>query len=56
MKCCFNSFSIKPDGINELNACQYEESEIWKNVTVQSLKCKKCGNISIGWYKISRSE
>lgn len=43
--------SIRPDGIHELDACSYEVLEVYKNVTVEILKCKKCGNISIGWYK-----
>ena len=43
--------SIRPDGIHELDACSYEISETYRNVTVEILKCKKCGNVSIGWYK-----
>lgn len=43
--------SIRPDGVHELDACSYEVLEVYKNVTVEILKCKKCGNISIGWYK-----
>lgn len=43
--------SIRPDGIHELDACSYEISELYRNVTVEILKCKKCGNVSIGWYK-----
>lgn len=46
-----DGISIRPDGVHELDACSYEVSEVYKNVTVEILKCKKCGNISIGWYK-----
>lgn len=56
MKCSFNGFDIKPDGIHSLDPCQFEEDEVWTNVTVQILKCKKCGEVSIGWYKNSNSK
>lgn len=42
---------IKPDGINELDACVYEEIESHENCTVTVLRCRKCGNIDIGWTK-----
>lgn len=44
-----NRVIFKPDGVNELDACEYEEIERHTNVTVSILRCKKCGHISIGW-------
>lgn len=40
-----------PDGENELIPCLYEDVEIHTNCTVIVSKCKKCGDISIGWMK-----
>lgn len=36
--------------------CQYILTEIHKNVTVEVLKCPKCGDVSIGWYKQDNTE
>lgn len=40
---------IKPDGINDLDPCQYRLTEIHKNVTVEVLRCPNCGAVSIAW-------
>lgn len=51
-KCEFpDGIVIKPDGINELDPCLYEEIERWGNVTVSVKRCKICGNIDISWYQ-----
>lgn len=45
-KCKFpDGIVIKPDGVNELDPCIYEEIEKYRNVTVIVLRCKKCGHI-----------
>lgn len=31
--------------------CSYEVVEVHNNVTVEVLRCKKCGNIELSWYK-----
>ena len=50
MKCEFpEGVVIKPDGVNELDPCVYEEIEVYKNVTVHVLRCKKCGHIELQW-------
>ena len=50
MKCEFpDGIIVKPDSIHELDPCQYEEVERYRNVTVSVLKCKKCGHIEIEW-------
>ncbi len=50
MKCQLpDGVSIKPDGINELDPCIYEDIEMHTNVTVIVSRCKNCGNIDISW-------
>ena len=49
--CNHNGITIKPDGIHPLSPHQYVQEEHLKNVTVQVLRCKKCGHVSIGWYR-----
>lgn len=50
--CSFgDGITIKPDGIHELDPHDYELSEKYENVTIEILKCKSCGEISIGWYR-----
>lgn len=44
-----NIITIKPDGVHELDACEYEEIQKFENVTVSILKCRKCGHIEIMW-------
>lgn len=44
-----NKVIVLPDGVNELDPCEYEEVERYRNVTVSILRCKKCGHISIAW-------
>lgn len=49
-KCKFpDGITIKPDGINELDPCSYEEIEKHYNVTLTVLRCKKCGHIELMW-------
>ena len=51
-KCNFGEgVSIKPDGVNELDACRYEVLEVHENVTVEVLRCKKCGHTEVSWYR-----
>lgn len=40
---------IFPDGVNELDQCQYELMERHTNCTVEVLRCKVCGHIDILW-------
>lgn len=49
-KCKFpDGITIKPDGVNELDTCVYEDIAKYKNVTITISRCKKCGHIEIGW-------
>ena len=52
-KCAFGDeitrITIKPDGVNELDPCLYQEIEAYKNVTVHILRCVRCGHIEVEW-------
>ena len=52
-KCTFGDqnaeITIKPDGVNELDPCLYQEIEAHKNVTVHILRCVRCGHIEVEW-------
>lgn len=51
-----DGLTIKPDGINELDPCVYEEIERYANVTISISKCKYCGNIDISWFRQEDTE
>ena len=55
-KCQFHGGMTVRIGDNTLDPCQYKLSEIHKNVTVEILKCPKCGAVSIGWYRQDDTE
>ena len=49
-KCQFpDGLVIRPDGVNELDPCVYEDIEKYANVTVTVSRCKICGHIEISW-------
>ena len=47
---------IKPDGVNELDPCVYEDIEKYKNVTVIVSRCIYCGHIEISWVRQEDTE
>lgn len=51
-----DGLTIKPDGVNELDPCRYEEIERYKNVIVSILRCPKCGHIEIEWERQEDTE
>lgn len=52
MKCSFGpGIVIKPNGEDELDPCRYELIEKHENVTVEILRCKKCGHVEILWHR-----
>ena len=56
-KCSFtDGIIVKPDGINKLDPCVYEEIERYANVTVSINRCKRCGNIDISWIRQENTE
>lgn len=51
-KCKFpDGITIRPDGVNELDPCVYEEVERYRNVTVSVMRCKHCGHVEISWFR-----
>ena len=56
-KCTFpDCVTIKPDGINPLDPCIYQTVEIFRNVTVEVMQCKKCGHVEIVWHRQEDTE
>ena len=56
-KCSFpEGMTIRPDGVHELDPCTYEVVEKYRNVTVEVLRCPKCGHTEIGWYRQEDTE
>lgn len=56
-KCKFpEGVTIKPDGIHELDPCEYEQVAVYKNVTIEVLRCVRCGHIEISWVKQDNTE
>lgn len=56
-KCKFpEGIIIKPDGVHELDPCEYQEVERYANVTISIRLCKKCGNIDIAWFRQEDTE
>ena len=43
-----NGIEIKINGV-PVDPCEYEVVEIHRNVTVEVLRCRKCGKIQIEW-------
>ena len=57
MKCCWpEGMIVKPDGINELDPCIYEDIEMYINVTVIVSRCKNCEHIDIRWMRQEDTE
>lgn len=56
-KCSFgDGIVIKPDGVNELDPCVYEDAEIHTNVTVVVKRCIKCGKVELVWHRQENTE
>ena len=56
-KCKFpEGVTIKPDGVHELDRCEYEISAVYKNVTIEVLRCVRCGHIEISWVRQEDTE
>lgn len=51
-----NLITIRPDGVNVLDACEYVEIQRLRNVTVSILQCQKCGHIEIAWSRQENTE
>lgn len=56
-KCEFpDGITVKPDGVNELDPCVYEDVEMYTNVTIIVSRCKKCGHTEISWMRQEDTE
>lgn len=53
---CGDGITVKPDGVHELDPCEYEVVEAYRNVTVEVLRCRRCGHIEITWRRQSDTE
>lgn len=51
-----DGITVKPDGLHELDPCEYEVVEAYRNVTVEVLRCRRCGHIEITWRRQSDTE
>ena len=51
--CCSfgDGVEVRPNGIDRLDPCLYKVIEVHKNVTVEVLRCKRCGRIELSWYR-----
>ena len=55
-KCQFPNGVEVHIGERPLSPCKFVLSEIYKNVTVEILKCPICGEVSVGWYRQDNTE
>ena len=56
-KCSFgDGVVIKPNGVDELDPCIYEDIEMYTNVTVVISKCIKCGHVEVTWMRQDNTE
>ena len=51
-----DGITVKPDGVHELDPCEYEVVEAYRNVTVEVLRCKNCGHVEISWIRQENTE
>ena len=51
-----NVIAVFPDGIHELDPCEYVEVQRLRNVTISILQCMKCGHIEITWQRQEDTE
>ena len=56
MRCSFGDIIIKPDGVNELDPCNFVEVEKHTHCVVTVLKCKRCGRIELEWERTEDTE
>lgn len=49
-------YNLSPGWKNELDPCRYEVIEKHRNVTVEVLRCKKCGHVEIAWTRQENTE
>ena len=50
--CDDTGWEFKPDGKTPVSLHDFEEVEVIENAIVQVLRCRKCGEYSIGWKRM----
>lgn len=40
----------------DIDPCEYELKQAFRNVTVEVLQCKKCGHVEISWKRQDNTE
>ena len=51
-----------PEGVHmeiagiPVDPCVYETEAVYKNVTVEILKCRNCGHVDVTWYAQENTE
>lgn len=46
----------RPDGFHSLDPCEYEMYQRYRNVTVEILRCTKCNDYKVTWFKQDNTE
>ena len=41
---------------HDIDPCEYELIEAYRNVTVEVLRCKKCGHVELSWKRQDNTE
>ena len=56
-KCTFgDGVTVSLDGIHEVDPCSFVLEETLRNVTIEILRCRNCGRISIAWKRQDNTE
>ena len=56
-KCQFpDGITVSPDGVHPIDPCDYEDVEVYRNVTVTISRCRRCGNTEISWQRQDNTE
>lgn len=42
---------FRPDGEHAVSLHDFEEVDVIEGVTIQILRCRKCGRLSYGWWR-----
>lgn len=51
-----NGLIVRPDGVNELDPCIYDEIERHSGCIVHVMRCRRCGHIEISWERQKKQE
>lgn len=51
-----DGMEIRPDGVNALDPCVFDELETVEGATVTVLRCRYCGRIEVSWHRPKEEE